>query len=194
MGTLNALYIRASEPSVARAIRKAYPKATTEKRTNFFAVHLSIDEYRCPEAELEQLSKRLKTDVIWLSFQSAADAFEYRHWQNGKRVRVLVYGCFAREREWEWVEGKPQEWEDAVLFDLDRLDDMLEVYSPAERKKVKRIFREGKLAVGSAYPSLDSRETARGVSEYYRFPGWHLVDDDDDGDSDDDDEDDWDDE
>jgi hypothetical protein len=78
--------------------------------------------------------------------------------------------------------------------------EMLEVYSPAERKKLKRIFRERELAVGSAYPSLDSRETARGVAEYFRFPGWHLsdvddADDTDDGyDDDDDDDDDWDDE
>jgi hypothetical protein len=190
VGTLNAVYIRSTDPAGARAIRKAYPSAVTERGTSFFAVQLPADRFRCPKTELQQLSKRLQTDVIWLSFQSVVDAFEYRHWRSGKRVRALVYGCFAHEREWEQVEGQPQEWEAAVLFDRDRVH--LEDCTPAERKQLKRIFREQILKVGSPYPSLDAREAARGVAEYYRFPGWELSNEDEA--EYDDEDDDWDDE
>ncbi|HSV16356.1 MAG TPA: hypothetical protein VLI90_18980 [Tepidisphaeraceae bacterium] len=190
MGTLNAIYIRSTDAAAARAIRMNYSSAVTEPGTRFFAVELPADSFRCPEAELQQLSKRLQTDVIWLSFQSVADAFQYYHWQSGKRVRALAYGCFVRDGEWEQAEGQPQEWEAAVLFNRDRVH--LEHYTPAEQKQLKRIFREQILKVGSPYPSLDARETARGVAEYYRFPGWELSDEDDDQYDDEDDN--WDDE
>src|SRR5262249_32164524 len=43
-----------------------------------------------PKRELMELSLRLKTDVLWLSFQSVVDAFQFHHWQSGNHLRSLV--------------------------------------------------------------------------------------------------------
>jgi hypothetical protein len=121
MGTLNAIYVRASDAAAGSAVRASYPAAYSESGTPFLAIDQPNDHFRCPDAELQALSARLKTDVIWLSFQSAVDAFQYHHWSDGRHLRSLVYGCFENEREWERVEGTPQPWEGSVFFgDLDR--------------------------------------------------------------------------
>ena len=70
MGTLNAIYVRASGPSAAAALHAAYPSAFTEPGTEFFVIEQPVRSFVCPESELQQLSEHFKTDVIWLSFQS----------------------------------------------------------------------------------------------------------------------------
>ena len=175
MGTLNAVYVRASDPVTAAAVRAAYSVAYSESGTSFFAVDQPDDHFRCPDAEMEALSARLKTDVIWLSFQSAVDAFQYHHWNDGKLVRSLVYGCFEKEREWERVEGTPQPWESGVFFgDLDRALRYRD--SEEERREIERIYRGKIIEVGAFEPALEARESARGVAEFFRLPGWSLAD------------------
>jgi hypothetical protein len=171
MGTLNAIYVRASHTATVTAVRARYPSACSESGAPFLAIEQPEDLFRCPEAELQALSARMKTDVIWLSFQSVVDAFEYHHWNDGKHLRSLVYGCFEHEREWERVEGTPQPWEAKVIFgDLDRA---LECYdSEEDRRDIERIYREHLIEVGAFIPSLNARETARGVAEFLKFPGW----------------------
>ena len=177
MGTLNSLYIRVPDESVAAAVRAAYPSAYTEPATTFYAVRQPDQLFRCPESELQSLSARLDTDVIWLSFQSAVDAFQYHHWVGGNHLRSLVYGCFDREREWERADGQSEEWERIVLFDADELARLLKYCdSDEQRQNLARVYREQKVTPGSSEPSLEARETARGVAKFYRFPGWGLAD------------------
>lgn len=171
MGTLNAIYVRARDAATAAAVRATYPTACSESGTSFVAIEQPDDHFRCPDAELQALSAKLKTDVIWLSFQSAVDAFQYHHWTAGKHLRSLVYGCFENEREWERVEGAPQPWEANVFFgDLDRAIKYRD--SEKERREIGRIYRENLIEVGACEPSLDAREVARGVAEFFKFPGW----------------------
>lgn len=177
MGTLNAIYVRASNPATATAVKGAYPTAYSEPGTDFFAIDQPNDRFRCPDAELQALSARLKSDVIWLSFQSLVDAFQYHHWEDGKLVRSLVYGCFENEREWEKVEGTPEPWESVVFFgDLEgalRFRDL-----DLERREIERIYRGNIIQVGASEPALDGRESARGVAEFFLLPGWSLTDED----------------
>lgn len=173
MGTLNAFYVRISDPSKSAALRAEYPSAFTEPGTDFYAIELPVDRFECPDAALQSLSARLGTDVIWLGFQSVVDAFQYHHWRNGDHLRSLVYGCFEHEREWEQVEGQPQEWEAAVIFGY--LTDALRFRTnEEERRKIQRIYANHIIELGADEPSLDGRETARGVAEFFRFPGWSL--------------------
>jgi hypothetical protein len=173
MGTLNAFYVRASDPSKSATLRAQYPSAFTEAGTTFYAVELPNDCFKCPDAELQSLSAQLGTDVVWVSFQSAVDAFQYHHWRNGNHLRSLVYGCFENEREWEQVEGQPQEWEAAVIFG--NLGDALRFRTDEEeRRSITRIYASRLIEVGADEPSLDGRETARGVAEFFGFPGWSL--------------------
>lgn len=176
MGTSNAFYVRAPDPATAEAIRAAYPDAYTEKGSEFFAVDQADDRPVCPESELQSLSARLKSDVVWLSFQSVVDAFKFHHWRDGNHVRSLTYGCL-NQGEWERVEGDPEPWEAKVIFgDLPGAVRFID--DPAHRQKIERVYRGRIIERGAAEPSLDARETARGVAEFYVLPGWSLAEDD----------------
>ena len=176
MGTLNAIYIRAADRSAASAIAAEFADAYTEPGTQFYAVDQPSDRFRCPEAELAALSERLNTGVIWLSFQSAVDAFQFHHWRGGKHLRSLVYGCFDEERTWERVEGRAEPWEDAILFDRHQLVHALQyIEDEGERLAVESIYRDRRIMPGHTEPSLDAREIARRVARFFHLPGWGLV-------------------
>jgi hypothetical protein len=176
MGTLNAIYVRAADTSVASALSAEYAQAYTEPGTQFFVVDQPVDRFRCPEAELMALSERLKTDVIWLSFQSDVDAFQFHHWRSGKHLRSLVYGCFDEDGTWERVEGWAEPWEDAILFDRHQLVHALQyIEDQGERRAVESVYRERKIVRGHTEPSLDAGETARRVARFFHLPGWGIV-------------------
>jgi hypothetical protein len=178
MGTLNAIYVRAANPGAAAALLAKYPAAYTEAGTDFYAIDQPNAQFRCPEPELSDLSVKLATDVIWLSFQSVVDAFQFQHWRNGEHIRSLIYGCFEQERTWEQVKGRAEPWEQQALFDPGRLAIALEyTEDPGERRELERIYRESDLSAGRTEPSIDARERARDVAKYYRLPGWFLADD-----------------
>ena len=92
MGTLNAFYVRAAADTVAitAAIRAKFPKAEVETDTHFYGVTMPDEAFEPPERNLMELAARLKTDVVWLSFQSvgAAELF----------AEVLGGAQFAEER------------------------------------------------------------------------------------------------
>lgn len=81
-----------------------------------------------------------------MGFQSAVDAFQFHHWQEGKHLRALVYGCFKEERAWERVEGTPEAWE------------------------LERIWKEAKIEPGMTQPRLNSRRCAHKIARIYGFP------------------------
>ena len=145
MGTLNAIYVRATNPDTVQAIKKKYRKATTEAGSEFYWVPRSEDDFRCPEKDLAALAKQLNTDVLWLSFQSVSDSFQYHHWLGNKHLRSLEYQI--TQEGWERVEGTPEPWEPAA-------------------------FNDAELEAGNGEPFIDARETARAVGEHYILPGW----------------------
>lgn len=178
MGTLNAIYVRVTGSGTVAALLSKYPAAYTEAATDFYAIDQPDDRFRCPERELCDLSADLGTDVIWLSFQSVVDAFQFHYWRDGEHVRSLVYGCFAQERTWERVEGSPAPWERQALFDHSRLAIALEyTKDPGERRELERIYREADVSAGCMEPGIDGRERARDVAKHYRLPGWFLAND-----------------
>lgn len=177
MGTLTAIYVRASDQATANALLADYPGAFTEPDMPFYAVEDPPCGFRPPEAELRDLSARLATDVLWLAFQSVADAFEYHHWDSGLHLRSLVFGCRVEERTWERAEGVAEPWEREAIFDRESLVFELEWARESERGEYERIWRDAVLLPGQVVPCLDARETARKVAEYYRLPGWYLNED-----------------
>ena len=176
VGTLCATYIRIPDLAKVPALLAEYPGAYTEPEMRFYRVE-DRPWTRPPEAGLRELSARLSTDVLWLAFQSVVDAFEYHHWRDGALLRTLVFGCYGGEGTWERAEGRIEPWEPEAIFDRERLSSWCEVVSEGERRECERIWREFDLAPGQTVPSLDARETARKVAEYYRLPGWSLGDD-----------------
>jgi hypothetical protein len=177
LGTLTAIYIRASDPTKADALLAEYPDAFTEPNTRYYAVEDPPCGWNPPEADLRDLSARLETDVLWLTFQSLVDAFEYHHWDAGQHLRTLVFGCHGEERKWERSEGQAEPWERDAIFDREGLAFWLEGASGDEKREYERIWRDAVLSPGQSLPSLDAREVARKVAEYYRLPGWCLDDD-----------------
>lgn len=171
MGTLNAIYVRATQQEVVTRLLVEYPTAETEPGLEFYVIEQPRTAFEPPEAELAALSARLNTDVLWLTVQSAADAFGFHHWQGGKHLRTLVYG-YAEQGVWERVEGEPEQWEREGLFDPQRLASRLEDANKKETAELNRIWREAELVVGRTVPSIDAMEAARSVAEFYHLPGW----------------------
>jgi len=165
MGTLNAIYVRATEPAKVTALRDVHPTAYTEPG-------IEADSFVPLEADLASLSARLDTDVLWLGFQSVVDAFQFHHWRSGQHVRALVFGCFDQERTWERVEGRTEEWERAAFFDEKHLEHALKFVSGQQAEELQRIWRDAEIIRGRTEPSLDARESARKVAEFYGLPGW----------------------
>jgi len=170
VGTLNAIYVRVTEPAKAAAVRVAYPTAYTEPGSQFYAIEQT--GFEPPEAELGKLSARLGTDVLWLGFQSVVDAFQFHHWRSGKHMRSLVFGCFEQERTWERVEGEPEAWERAAIFDPKHLARLLRHTASEEADALRQIWCNAEIAPSRMEPMIDGRETARKVAEFYRLPGW----------------------
>lgn len=177
MGTPNAFYVGAAIgiPAITAAIRTKFPDAEVEAGTHFCGVTMPDEAFEAPERDLMELSSRLKTNVVWLSFQSVVDAFQFHHWQDGKHLRSLVYGCFAEERTWERAEGTPEPWEREVFFGQRELEHALEYLdSDDDKREIERIWREAEILPGRTEPGLDGRECARSVAQHFCFPGWGL--------------------
>jgi hypothetical protein len=171
MGTLNAFYVRASGDSTPLAIQQRFPLAGIEPGEVFVGV--MHDNFEPPHKDLALLSEELATDVIWLSFQSVVDAFEFHHWQKGKALRSLVFGCYAEERTWERVEGEPEAWEREAFFDPKNLRYPMEsAKTDQEKHEFERIWRDAELMPGRTEPNIDSREAAWKCAQHYCFPGW----------------------
>jgi hypothetical protein len=99
MATLKAFYVRAAtdNAAIAAAIRAKFRNAKVQAGTPFWGAILSDYAFEAPERDLMELSSRLKTDVLWLSFQSVVDAFQFHPWRAGQHLRSLVYGSFTQE-------------------------------------------------------------------------------------------------
>jgi hypothetical protein len=174
MGTWNVLYVRSIGDSTTSAIAKIFPDARVELGRDFIGVTLASDDYVSPTCDLAELSSKLGTEVIWLSFQSVVDAFQFHHWQSGILARSLVFGCFGEEeRTWNRVEGQPEPWEREAFFEPRMLGNLLRYAGTDEKKReYERIWREAELVPDRTEPSIDARESARKAAEYYHFPGW----------------------
>jgi len=166
MATLNAFYVRGTQEddAIKAVIRAKFPDAKIEANKEFWGVTLPEETYKAPEGDLTELSSRLGTDVLWLSFQSTVDAFEFHHWRDGEHLRSLVYGCFDKERTWERAEGRPAPWERAVFFDPKGLENA--------KREIERIWRDAEILAGRTEPGLIARECARKVAQQFRLPGW----------------------
>jgi hypothetical protein len=169
MATRNAIYVRVTEPAKVASLRAEYPSAYTEAGSEFYGVEQG---WLVPEAELARLSARLATDVLWLGFQTAVDAFQFYHWRSGKQLRALVDGCFKGERTWERAEGEPEEWERAVIFDPTYLAYALQNADSEHAEELQRIWREAEIVPGRMQPMINARKAAPKVAEFYGLPGW----------------------
>lgn len=178
MGTGNAFYVKASTDNewLKFVINKRFPCAKLEPGTPFLGVFLLPEQQQPPQQDLAEISLRLNTDVIWLSFQTVVDAFEFHHWRSGDLVRSLVYGCYKEERTWEIVEGAPEPWEEKVFFHPERLKIPLEFAEDKNRaEELRRIWKNAELLPGRTEPGLSAGDCARQIAGIYAFPRWGAV-------------------
>jgi hypothetical protein len=183
MASYEAFYVRGvtDESAIVAAIRAKFRRAKIQAGAPFWEVQRRPALWpwartELPERDLMELSSRLKTDVLWLSFQSVVDAFEFHHWRAGEHLRSLVYGHTVQGK-WERAEGTPEPWERQVLFDQTDLKELLEEMdergeSENEKREVERIWHDAEIRPGQTWPSLDARECALKVAEYFHLPGW----------------------
>ncbi len=174
MSTFNAFFIRANEKATLEAVRQGFDQMDVERFCDFIGVRLPRPFSKVPESMLIRLSEMFNTDVIWLSFESAMDCFEFHHWQSAEHVRSLVYGL-EEERTWERADGKPEMWERRVFFDPRNMKCALEdAEDDEQRETIQHIYREGRIEVGQTEPSISSKETASDIAALYGFPFFGL--------------------
>ena len=173
MGTMNAFYVRAQPESVTAALRTAFPMAKLEAGNGFTSVLMSDQDFEPPRERLAEFSAEFCTDVIWLGFQSVVDAFQFIHWQNGRTLRVLVYGCFGPdERTWEEISGDAEPWEKGAFFDDAQLKQLADdAASEREKQEYERIWLNQVLMPGRMEPMVSSKSAAWVVPHVEGCPG-----------------------
>lgn len=170
MSTFNAFFLRANEKATLEAVRQGFDQMEVGRFCDFIGVRLPRPVSKLPEPMLIRLSEMFNTDVIWLSFESAMDCFEFHHWQSAQHVRSLVYGL---EEEWTWerADGRPEIWEPRVFFDSRNMECALgDAEDDEQRETIQRIYREAKIEPGQTEPSISAKETADAIAQLYGFP------------------------
>ena len=169
MSTYNAFYVRkqAADDVTRAAIVSLYPKASIETSADFVGAVLSRDDVKPPEQRLAELSAKLGTDVIWVTFQTTAESFIFHHWRAGTQLRVLWYGC-AHEGTWERVEGEAEPWERDTFWDEESLECLLEcAETDSERERLQRLWKGGVLVKGQTEPTVSSEDAVQDVMAHY---------------------------
>ena len=102
-------------------------------------------------------------------------------------IGVLLFALFLATRRaavpatWEKVEGEPEPWEAAAIFDVWRLERRLassEALSPEfrttpeEAARLRALWRERRLLVDSSEPGIEARDVAEAVAIAHGLPGW----------------------
>jgi hypothetical protein len=166
--------------SMLEAVKRSVGSEGTVYDQGSHAVVLWQD-FHPPEPLLARLSGELNTQVIWLAFQKQVDAFGYERWEGGQRLRRLVFGCYEKERTWEQVDGEPEAWEAAAIFEESRLERRLAWRSELggdltpsrnEQLELRELWRQRKLIVDCDEPSINGRDVAEAVAVAYSLPGW----------------------
>ena len=174
MSAFDAFYIRANDKATLPTVREGFDQLEIEQHGDFIGLKLPGTPKKTPEEMLSRLSVMFSTDVIWLSFESAMDCFEFHHWHSGRHIRSLVYGM-EEERTWERADGTPEPWEREFLFHPKNMECELEDAEDEEQQEaIQRVYREGKIEVGQLVPGISSKMTAEAIAHNYGFPHYGL--------------------
>jgi hypothetical protein len=173
VSTWFGFYVRDTSEAATHAIQDAFSDSNTEIGEEFVQVIPNDEGYIPNPDRMTKLSLKLDTDVVWLSFQSTVDGFEFHRWSAGQLFRSLVYGVYEHERTWEEVCGQPEPWERDAFFGDKSLQLELELaQSEDEKEELSRIWKDSELLPGRTQPSIDAGECAWKVVHYYGFHGW----------------------
>lgn len=175
MSTYNAFYVRkqAAEDSTRAEILSLYPKAQIQVSPDFIGAILSRDCIEPPEKKLAELSAKLATDVIWVTYQTTAESFIFHHWRSGEQLRGLWYGC-AHEGTWERAEGQAEPWETEEFWSEEALESSLEcAESDSARRKLERLWKEKIIRKGQTEPIVSSEDAV--PHGHGLLPFWRCV-------------------
>ena len=75
---MNAFFVGGVTDDAITAVRAKFSSAEIDTNAEF----IRILNATLHEESLKEVSLRLDTDVVWLSYQSVVDAFEYYHWRS----------------------------------------------------------------------------------------------------------------
>jgi hypothetical protein len=173
MATWNAVYVRDSSYSESKSLqglRHALFGAVAVRRSREWT-ELALAGLQDAEALARRLSLEVGAEVLWAQIQTTARVLCLVHCVAGEVRRKLVHS----DGGWLTIEGTTQPWEAVALFNEARLDDALDGCDGDEEEeaRVRRLFRERTLIVGSDCPSLHEFEclwTALGMD----FTQWEA--------------------
>lgn len=167
MSSWQGFYVSGVDASKVTIIQQEFPLINVNQGQDFLGLTRPDQAMQPPIGRLMALSADFNTDVIWLSFQSVVDVFEFYHWRRGVVLRVLVFGCYGEERVWDYVAGEPEPWERAVFFDPNVLNDLLDLAETNRAKnRLQKIWHGETILAGGLDPSLDARQSAQATVNY----------------------------
>jgi hypothetical protein len=169
MGSMIRIYARCTDVGDLQRVRSRFPEALLEPPSVFASVTPQGDDRMLP-ADVDQLSRELDLEVVFLAFSSVSDAFQFTRSVRGAAMRHLQYGMYVEQGLWEEVSGTPEPWEGDAFFS----HDVIEFMDPddPDRERVARIYRDRSIIMGEIYPIIDARESARVAAVHYRLTDW----------------------
>ena len=171
MSTYIAFYVRktATDDSITANMLSLEPTAVFEPLTEFIGAVIDPPNFEPPEASLAELSARFATDVIWLCYQTTANAFMFYHWRGGALVRVLEYGS-ADEGVWCRAEGTAEDWEAEEFWSNEALkcaQDCAE--SDDQKARLGKYWQRGVIAKGEIEPSVSAEDAVWAAMKHYNL-------------------------
>ncbi|CAN5683306.1 hypothetical protein BH10CYA1_BH10CYA1_03310 [soil metagenome] len=157
MSTYNAIFVRGGNGEVIARVKDRYPSASVEKGPRFLCIDVLPRDFDVPDDLLKELS--MHGEVYWVTIQSAAETFQYVHWDNGILRRALVY----EHPNWVVVAGDPEPWERQAFF----LDDFQQLPSWSKYHPNQNPEQKKPLSIGPDF--IDSKDALHSVLGYYNF-------------------------
>jgi hypothetical protein len=118
-------------------------------------------------------------EAIFICVDTMNDQFEYEHSINGQIARKLSWISDGGQSTWEWIEGEPEEWEDAVIFsaanftracELIEYDEHLQYLPEDERiekeQALRSIWYHREYMLGNKWP-LGDATMGMAIQDYF---------------------------
>ena len=168
MPTYSGVHVLAPGDSVAEipnalvrllstAFEKLWTKATIETAKESLWIAVILDDEAAGPPLARGISRELHVQTVCLVAESTSDAIGFWRFENGEEVRCLVRGL-ACDRIWEIARGRPEPWEEEILFSAIDPDRFAQRLPTDEAPGFLEVYRNRLLEPGNTYPLLGSRD------------------------------------
>lgn len=131
---------------------------------------------------IRDFSGRAKAEVVYIFVDGMTDMFRYEHALNGRLLRKLLFLNNGLTAIWLAAEGRPEPWEDDLIFSARALKRALQSgwiqcgvqrgERDAEqqerfREELRTLYHEKRFVLNDVWPLCYVEELAHGIQTYY---------------------------